>query len=206
MEESLRAPGREESTDRAREAHACLRLWDGRTRPRRAERRLRKGLGRRLAGGLRAGSDRTFRGRLKPGGQTHERRSPHKCGCDPEAGRGPRSSDRSCWPLPWLTDSRKRISYEHVDDSRAPVAGSHENGAGGLLSDFADHDCFFSTWYFVQRIKSGVQIFRRDDGEELSFIGDMQRVEAQQLASAADGVVDGNQVLGNLHAEGAIAG
>ena len=63
-----------------------------------------------------------------------------------------------------LTDSRKRISYEHIDDAGASVAGGHEDGAGGLFGDFADHDRFFTAGSAVQCIERGFETFRCDDG------------------------------------------
>jgi len=43
-----------------------------------------------------------------------------------------------------LTDSRERISYEHIDDAAASVAGGDENGPGGLFGDFSDDDGSFA--------------------------------------------------------------
>ncbi len=34
-----------------------------------------------------------------------------------------------------------------------------------------------------------------DYGEELAFVGDVERIEAEQLAGAADGIANGDGVL-----------
>ena len=44
----------------------------------------------------------------------------------------------------------------------------------------------------MQGVQSGVGIFRRDHGEKLALIGNMQRVQPQQFARAANFIAHGN--------------
>ena len=56
-----------------------------------------------------------------------------------------------------------------------------------------------------QRIESGVGGFGRDDREELAFVGDVQRIESQQLAGAAHGIAHRNLLFEKHDAQAAIA-
>ena len=57
----------------------------------------------------------------------------------------------------------------------------------------------------VQSRERSVGQIRSDHREELSFIGDVQRIQAQQLACAADFVAHRNPVFGEQNPETAIA-
>jgi hypothetical protein len=76
-------------------------------------------------------------------------------------------------------NSRQGIADEHVNDSAAAIKSGNEYGAGGLFSNFADEARFFAARRFLQRLERGVRQLRRNDGDKLSFIRDMQRIETQ---------------------------
>lgn len=104
-----------------------------------------------------------------------------------------------------LANSRQGVADEHIYDSTATVKGCHENRAGGLFTNFADDLRFTSAGRETQGVDGGVGIIGRDDGEELAFIGDVQGIEAEQLAGATDSIAHRDLIFKKDHAETAVA-
>ena len=57
----------------------------------------------------------------------------------------------------------------------------------------------------AQRIERGVGVLRRDHRQKLAFVGDVQRIEAEQLAGAAHRVAHRNLIFEEDHAQPAVA-
>ena len=58
----------------------------------------------------------------------------------------------------------------------------------------------------LQGVKRGVRILRRDHCEKLSFVRNVQWVETEQFASAANGIAHGNRFFDEHDSKSAVAG
>src|SRR5271169_6528042 len=104
-----------------------------------------------------------------------------------------------------LTDARQRIADQHIYDPAAAVARGYEHGAGGFGLHLANDDCILSAFSPIQRIQSGVCVFRCDHGKKLAFVGYVQRVETKQLARAANLVAHRNLLFRQYDPKAAVA-
>src|ERR1700733_8432763 len=104
-----------------------------------------------------------------------------------------------------LANSRQGITDEHIYDSTSSVEGSHQHCTCRLFANFPDHLRFASAGRETQGVDRSIGVLRGDDRQELAFISNMQRIEPEQLARAADGIAHRNLVLKKTHAQSAIA-
>src|SRR5271170_6668364 len=83
-----------------------------------------------------------------------------------------------------LTDPRQWIADQHIYDSAASITSGDQDGIGGLFMNLPDDAGFFSAFRLLQRIQGHVSIVLGDDGEKLTFIRDMKRIQSKQFAGA----------------------
>jgi hypothetical protein len=82
-----------------------------------------------------------------------------------------------------LADARQRIADEHVDEARATVGRRDENGGRRLLADFADDSRFPASGGGTQGFERRIGLIGGYHGEKLTFVRNVERIEAQKLAS-----------------------
>ena len=82
-----------------------------------------------------------------------------------------------------LADARQRVADEHVDDPGSPESGEEHHDPGRLRADLADSDRVTPERMCSQRRQRGVGLVGRHDRHELALVGDVQRVDSEQLAS-----------------------
>src|SRR5688572_2106924 len=109
-----------------------------------------------------------------------------------------RSAPWSLWrssgsPGDALTDPRELLALQHVDDS-APADGRFQhNKARAVLHHLAYHAGLSAFTMPLHRRHDPLGVGSRDDRQQLALIGDVQRVQAKQLAHAAHGLADGDR-------------
>ena len=81
-----------------------------------------------------------------------------------------------------LADPRQRVADEHVYHAGAAELGVHDDHARRLLAHLADDLGLLATLGIPESLEGGVRGFGGYDGEELAFVGDVERVYAQDLA------------------------
>src|SRR5215204_42254 len=84
--------------------------------------------------------------------------------------------------LPPSTNPRQRISDQHVYHACTTELGVHHDHACRLLAHLADDRSFFTALDVPQRCQGSVRRVRGDNGEELAFVGYIERVYTQDLA------------------------
>ena len=89
---------------------------------------------------------------------------------------------------------------------RAAIAGVDDDGVGGLGADLADDARFVAAFGELDGVERDVGEFRRDDGDELAFVGDVKGIEAEEFAGTAYFVAHRNLFFVQLDGETAIAG
>ena len=94
--------------------------------------------------------------------------------------------------LAYSANSRQRIADQHVDDAGAAVAGGDQHRARRLLADFADDLRFVSAGCGSDALRAASAYSGSHHRQKLAFVGDVQRIQSQQFASAADRVAHGN--------------
>src|SRR5215217_1438300 len=83
---------------------------------------------------------------------------------------------------PFSTNPRQRVSDQHVYHARTAELGVHHDHACRLLAHLADDRGFFTALDVPQRRQGSVRRVRGDNGEELAFVGHVERVYTQDLA------------------------
>ena len=91
-----------------------------------------------------------------------------------------------------LADAWEWIAYKHVDDAGAAVAGVDDHGVGRFGADPADDAGFFAARGELEGVECDVGEFRGNDGDELTFVGDVKGIEAEEFAGAANLVTHGD--------------
>ncbi len=90
---------------------------------------------------------------------------------------------------------------QHVDDAGAAQQGAHDDPTGMGGDDLAEASGVPALGQGAHRGQDGVGDIGRDDGDETSFVGDMQRVQAEQVACGGDHGRDGYGVLRDLDSD-----
>src|SRR5690242_5357990 len=85
-----------------------------------------------------------------------------------------------------LTNSRQLFPRHHVEDPAAVDAAPELDRSLVTADDLADDGGFASERIGAHRCEHRVGIRRRDAGNELSFVGDIERIEPKDLARAFD--------------------
>src|SRR3712207_1134524 len=93
------------------------------------------------------------------------------------------------------TDPRQRVTDEHVYHAGAAELSMHYDHPRGLFADLTDDRSVFTTLYSSQRLQSGLRRLRGDDGGQLAFVGDVERVYAKDLARPVHDVPDREPLL-----------
>src|SRR3712207_2563244 len=93
------------------------------------------------------------------------------------------------------TNSRQRVTDEHVYHAVAAELGVHYDHPRRLFANLADDLGLLATLDTSQRPQRGIGHFGRDDGEKLAFVRYEQRVYTQDLARPVDDVPDREPLL-----------
>ena len=84
-----------------------------------------------------------------------------------------------------LTDPRQGMTVQHIDEPHAAKAGLKEDLAGVVIDNGADSAGFASLRAGFEGPQGPVRCLRSDKGQQLSFVGQIKRVQPQQFAGAA---------------------
>src|SRR6266540_2800862 len=82
------------------------------------------------------------------------------------------------------TDSRKLLAGKHVNDTGAADARFHHDKTGMIARDFANHGGLLTKRMRFHSAEDKIDILRGDNGEKLSFVRNIKRIEAENLAGA----------------------
>ena len=91
-----------------------------------------------------------------------------------------------------LTDARQLLAAQHIYAPGAADKTGHVHPHISLIGNMPNDRCFATQWFLAQKIKSRLGISLRDKGDKTPFIGNMNGVEAQQVAGGAYICVHGN--------------
>jgi hypothetical protein len=83
-------------------------------------------------------------------------------------------------------DAWQRVADEHVDHAVAAEGRAAQHPALGLVPDLADDRRVGSSGMRTQRLERHVGVLGCDERDQLALVGDVQRVDAQDLAGADD--------------------
>jgi len=101
-------------------------------------------------------------------------------------------------------DSRQLFAAEHVDDSVPTDAALQDHGTSRALFDFAHADCALRDFYLLHYLERGIGLRGGNEDGEASFIRDIERIEAENFASALHGFVHWDERFFQLDADVAI--
>ena len=87
---------------------------------------------------------------------------------------------------------RKLLAGKHVHDAGAPNAGLHQDIARMIGGDFADNGGLLAKRVRTHRSKNATRVGSRKNREEFTFIGDIKRIETENLACSLDFFADRN--------------
>src|ERR671912_1985077 len=90
----------------------------------------------------------------------------------------------------YSADPRQRITDEHVYHPGAAELGVHDDHSLGLLAYLADDLGVLAAFCVAQGFEGGVSDFGGYYGEELAFVGDVERVDAEDLTGPVHDVPD----------------
>src|SRR3712207_4568916 len=93
------------------------------------------------------------------------------------------------------TDPRQWVTDQHVYHAGAAELGVHYDHPCGLLADLTDDLGLLAALDATQRLQGGLCGFGSDDGEQLAFVGDVERVYTQDLACPVHDVPDRKPLL-----------
>src|SRR5438552_2939040 len=97
------------------------------------------------------------------------------------------------------TDSRKLFAGKHVDDTGAADACFHHDKTGMIARDFTDDGGVLTKAMRFHGAQDEIDILRGDNGEKLSFVRNIKRIEAENLAGAFHFFADRNARLVEKH-------
>src|SRR6266571_4093373 len=104
--------------------------------------------------------------------------------------------ERSRWALIiTLANTRELLPRQHVHDPAPAHAGLQDHESVGILHDLADHPRLARLRPLAHAVEESWSVLTRDDGQELPFVGDIQRVQAQELADAPHRLPHGDGAL-----------
>src|ERR671917_2981518 len=83
-------------------------------------------------------------------------------------------------------DPRQRVADQKIDDPGAPESGLEQNQPRRIVGYPANHRRSGAQWMRLQRGHCGVRRVGIDDHHDPSLTGNVERVDAQQLAGPAD--------------------
>jgi hypothetical protein len=82
------------------------------------------------------------------------------------------------------------LAAEHVDEAGAADPAAEDDLAGVVVDDLADDGCLAAAGWSRMTWKQGLGLLGRRDGEALALVGHVQRIQARDLAGAADFLAD----------------
>src|SRR5262249_58341229 len=85
-----------------------------------------------------------------------------------------------------LADPRKLLALQHVDDPTSAHAGPQHDESRRVVDDCADNTCVAALGMATHRGQDPLGIGLRYDRQHLALVGDVERIEAEQLTHAAD--------------------
>src|SRR5260221_11040345 len=89
-------------------------------------------------------------------------------------------------PSGWLADARQRVTDEHVDHASAAEAGADEDHPLRLLAHLADARRLGALGERAHQLEGAGGVGLGDDGDQHPLVGDIERLDAEDLAAAAD--------------------
>src|SRR5215471_13580718 len=99
------------------------------------------------------------------------------------------------------TDPGQLLAEQGIDDARAPDLGFHKHHAGVVRDDLPDDARILPERVLTHAIDYCISKIVRCDGNQLAFIGDVKRIEAEYITRATHRVVDGNFGFTQAHAD-----
>src|SRR6202521_5267278 len=121
-------------------------------------------------------------------------------GTSPFGGFHQRSSTKRRSEAIALTYSGQLFAHQHVDYARAAKSSLHGNYPRRLLFHHADDAGLGSVNVLSHSRDKAFGDLGRNDGDELSFICDVERIKTKYFARALSFFADGNQLLVNFNA------
>ena len=97
-------------------------------------------------------------------------------------------------------DPRQRLSERQVDDALPADRGMHADEPSTIFHDGSDPRRALAQRMPAHRAENGFGSVLRNEGDQFSLVRDEHRIEAEDLACAADGVADRNARFVDLHA------
>lgn len=88
--------------------------------------------------------------------------------------------------VPVINRCGEGITDEHVDDTGAAKVGEQHHDPGGVGAYVPDAGGAFTEGVGVQGIERGRLVLGADHGDELSLVGHVQRVDAQDVTGPVD--------------------
>src|SRR5829696_1776887 len=93
------------------------------------------------------------------------------------------------------TYPRQRVADEHVYHAGAAEASVHDDHARRFLAHFADDLGFLATVGVSEGFEGGFRLFWSYHSEEFAFVGDVERVYAEDLTRPVHDVPDRELLL-----------
>lgn len=78
-----------------------------------------------------------------------------------------------------LADPRQLLAEQHVDDPRAADGGLHQHHSGVITHDFSDNLRVMPKRMFAHALQRNRRRVRLHDGQELPFIGHVEKDPSQ---------------------------
>src|SRR4051794_32150650 len=97
-----------------------------------------------------------------------------------------------------LADSRQLLAAKHVHDAVAADATLQHNDTAGNLFDSADADRGLRDFNLFQNVERRISLRCRDENRKASFVGYVERIQAENLAGALHDFVYRDQSLFQL--------
>jgi hypothetical protein len=95
---------------------------------------------------------------------------------------------------------------QHIDDPASADSGLHNHLAAMVGNGFSDNAGIFPVIILLDGRKNFPCISRIHDGDELSFIGNIEGIKSQKLANAGGFVFEGDFFFINTNADIGFAG
>src|SRR3990170_3437189 len=111
-------------------------------------------------------------------------------------------------PAPAVTsaDARQRVADQHVDDPRPAERRVEYDEALRLVADLADECRVGAERVRAQGREGGTGRLGGDDGDQPALAGDVERIDAENLAGRGDRGTHGERLLGERNGEASLGG
>src|SRR5581483_470406 len=95
---------------------------------------------------------------------------------------------RMCRGLLLLANTRQLLAKERIEYARASNLRLHQDHTRMLRDDFADYTSIGSQGVLAHPFKNRAGSISGDDRHQLAFVRDIEGIQAENLAGAADGI------------------